>query len=140
MNRAEENRGNVCKSLNVKPLYSALYGMYTVTQNELKAIMKVSAQAIQSGGVNKTSVQSTAQNGDFREVKTRKRSYSDDTSQAAKKSTISAPKSTAVKLPTKAVTTRNFFATLRTNNTETTGPENEYRSRRPPANRLGRHQ
>jgi hypothetical protein len=53
--------------------------MYTVTMNKLKAILKVSTQAGQSG-VNKTSADSKAQNNDFREAKTRKRYYSDDTS------------------------------------------------------------
>jgi hypothetical protein len=85
--------------------------MYTVTLNELKAAVKVSAQAGQSGGVNKTSVESTAQKDDFREVKTRKRRYSDDTSQTAKKSTIPVPKSAAVKLPTKAVVTSKLLCT-----------------------------
>jgi hypothetical protein len=57
-----------------------------------------------------------AQNDDLREVKTRKRCYSDDTSHTAKKSTISVPKSAAVKLPTKAFIFHNLFAPLRTNN------------------------
>jgi hypothetical protein len=100
--------------------------MYTVTLNEVKVILEVSAQARQNGGVNKTSVEATAQNNDFWEVKTRKRRYSDETSQTAKKSTISVPKSAGVKLPTKAVITRNLFAPLRSNkmDTETTGAEN----------------
>jgi hypothetical protein len=100
--------------------------MYTVTLNELKTVLKVSAQAGQSGGVNKTSVESPAQNDDFREVKRRKRRYSDDTSQRDKKSIISVPKSAAGKLPTKAVSTGNFFAPPRSTDmdTETTGTEN----------------
>jgi hypothetical protein len=67
-----------------------------------------------------------AQDENFRELKSRKRRFSDDTSETAKKSTISVPKSAAVQLPTKAVTTRNFFAPLRTNNmhTESTDAEN----------------
>jgi hypothetical protein len=43
--------------------------MYAVTLNELKAILKVSAQAGQSGEVSKTSVESLAQDDDFQEVK-----------------------------------------------------------------------
>jgi hypothetical protein len=58
--------------------------MYTVL-NELKAILKVSAQAGQSVTVNKTSVESTAEYDDFREVKRRKRHIFNNTSQAAKK-------------------------------------------------------
>jgi hypothetical protein len=37
--------------------FGALYGMYAVTPNELKAILKVIAQEGQSGAVNKTSVE-----------------------------------------------------------------------------------
>jgi hypothetical protein len=40
--------------------------MYMVTLKELKAILKVSAQAGQSGVVNKTSVKSMAQDDSFR--------------------------------------------------------------------------
>jgi hypothetical protein len=58
------------------------------------------------------------------EVKKRKRHIS-DTSQTAKKSTISAPKSAADKLPTKTVITRNFFAPFRSNNTDTEATEAE---------------
>jgi hypothetical protein len=111
--------------------FSALYGIYTVTLNELKAVLKVSAQAGQSGGVNKTSLESTAQSDDFREVKTRKRRYSDDTSQTAKKSAISVPKSAAFKLPIEAVPTRNFFAPLGTNDMHTE-KEAPRKSGRPP--------
>jgi hypothetical protein len=39
--------------------------MYAVTLSEQKAVLKVSAQAGQSGAVNKTSVESTAQDDDF---------------------------------------------------------------------------
>jgi hypothetical protein len=55
--------------------------VYTVTLNELKAIFKVNAQARQSGAVNKTWVQSTAQDDDFWESKERKKHISNDTSQ-----------------------------------------------------------
>jgi hypothetical protein len=47
--------------------------MYTATLNELKAVQEASAQAGQSGAVNKISLESTAQDDDFREVKRRKR-------------------------------------------------------------------
>jgi hypothetical protein len=76
--------------------------------------------------VNKTSVKSTAQDDDFQEVKSRKMYVSNDTSQSAKKSTKPVPTSEVVKLPPKAVSTRNFFAPLRTTDmdTETTGAKN----------------
>jgi hypothetical protein len=66
--------------------------MYTVILNALKAVLKVSAQAGQSGGVHKTSVEPTAQDGDFRKLKRYKSPYSGDTAETAKKSTISVPK------------------------------------------------
>jgi hypothetical protein len=54
VNNAEENRQNFHEGLDGKLLFSALYGMYMVTVNELKAILKVSAQEGQSAAVNKT--------------------------------------------------------------------------------------
>jgi hypothetical protein len=42
VNRTEGNRANSCRGLDGKPLFSALYGMYTVTLNELKTILKAS--------------------------------------------------------------------------------------------------
>jgi hypothetical protein len=120
-----ENRVNFCKALDGKPLLSVLYGMYAITLNELKAVLEVSAQAGKSGAVNKTSVESTAQD-DFQEVKRRKRHISCNTSKTAKKSTKSVPIFAAVKIPPKAVLTCKFFAPLRTTemDTETTGAEN----------------
>jgi hypothetical protein len=53
----------------------------------LKAVLKVSAQAGQGGAANKTPVESTAQDDDFQEAKRHKRRISNDTSQTAKKST-----------------------------------------------------
>jgi hypothetical protein len=60
-NSAQENVTNFCKSLNGKLLFRAFCYEYMVTLNELKAVLKVSAQAGQSGAVNKTSVESKAQ-------------------------------------------------------------------------------
>jgi hypothetical protein len=76
--------------------------------------------------MNKTSVESTAQDDDFLEVKRRKSHISDNSSQRAKKSAKRVPTSAAVKLPPKAVLTRKSFAPLRTtdNDMETTGAEN----------------
>jgi hypothetical protein len=102
--------------------------MYAVTLNELQAVLNVSAQAGQSGAVNKTSVETTAPDDDFREVKRRKKHFSNDTSQTAKRSTKPVPTSAAVKMPSKAVFTRNFFAPPRSIDvdTETTETENKF--------------
>jgi hypothetical protein len=54
VNSVEEKRANFCKGVDGKPLFMALYGIYMVTRNELKAILKVSAQAGQSGTVHTT--------------------------------------------------------------------------------------
>jgi hypothetical protein len=96
--------------------------------NEMKAVLKVSSQAGKSGTVNKTSVESTAQDDDFREVK---RQISNDTSQTAKKSTKPIPTFAAVKLPPKAVLARNFSAPLRATDmdTVTTGAEDPQKTR-----------
>jgi hypothetical protein len=132
VNSTEEERENFCKGLDGKPLFSTLYVLYTVTLNELKSVQKVTAQAGQSGIMNKSSVESTAHDDDFQEVRRPKRHTSNDTSQTAKKSTKPVPTSTAVKLPPKAMFTHNFFAPLRTADmdmdttiTENTIPEQE---------------
>jgi hypothetical protein len=69
--------------------------MYKVTLN----YMKVSAQAGQSDAVNKPSVESTAQDDDFQEVKRLKKHVSNDTSKTAKKSTKPVPTSASLNLP-----------------------------------------
>jgi hypothetical protein len=95
--------------------------LYAVTLNELKAVLKVSAQEGQSGAVNKSSVESTAQDDDFHEV-TRPQSYksiSNNTSQTTKKSTKQIPTSAAVEMPPQAVSTREFFASLRATTVDT---------------------
>jgi hypothetical protein len=76
--------------------------------------------------VNKASFESTAQDDDFQEVKRRKRHISNETLQTVKKSTKPVPPSAVVKLPPKAVSTRNLFAPVITNymETETTEAEN----------------
>jgi hypothetical protein len=47
--------------------------MYTLTLKELQAALKAKSQSSQSGAVNKTSLESTAQDDDFQEIKRRKR-------------------------------------------------------------------
>jgi hypothetical protein len=81
-------------------------------------VLKVSAQAGQSGAVNKTSVTSTVQDDDSNEIKRRKRNISNDTSQAAKKPTKPLPASPSIKLPSKAVLA-HIFSPGRTIDTDT---------------------
>jgi hypothetical protein len=57
---------NFCKARDGKPLFSVFYGMYAITLNELNVVLKVCAQEGQSGAANKTSVESTAKDDDFK--------------------------------------------------------------------------
>jgi hypothetical protein len=95
--------------------------MYIVTLEELKVILKVNAQAGQSGTVNKTSLESTTQ--DERDARGISLMIPERQARSRPKSV---PIPTAVKQPPKAVPTHNFFAPLRINDmdTETTGTEN----------------
>jgi hypothetical protein len=77
----EEKGANFCKSLDGEPLLSALY-IYTATLNELKTILKVSAQAGQSGAVHTNSVESTAQDDNVQEVRDARCVISNDNSQS----------------------------------------------------------
>jgi hypothetical protein len=52
--------------------------MYMVTLNELKTVLKVSAQAGQNGVENKISVESMVQDDDFQEAKRQKRHISNN--------------------------------------------------------------
>jgi hypothetical protein len=76
---AKENRAKFCLLSDVKPIFSAFYGMYTVTLKELQAVLKVNTEAGQSGAVKKISFETTAQDDDFQEIKRRKRRISNDT-------------------------------------------------------------
>jgi hypothetical protein len=112
--------------------------MYAVTLKELKVILKVSAQAGQSGAVNKTSVESTVLDHDFQEVKRRRGLISNDTSQTAKNSTKPVPAFAAEKLPPKAVI-YNFFTSLRSTDmdSKTSGTENTLPERQAPRKPVG---
>jgi hypothetical protein len=92
---AEENRESYCQALHGKPLFSALYGTYTVTLNEMKNVLKASSQAGQ-----------TKQVDGFKEVRSRKRHSTGEAARTPKKATVAPP---AVKLATS-----HFFAPLRT--------------------------
>jgi hypothetical protein len=82
---ADENRAKFCKILEGNPLFSALYGIYTLTLNKLKAVLKVNAQAGQCGAVTTTSLESATHDDDLQEIKRYKRHISNDTSQTANK-------------------------------------------------------
>jgi hypothetical protein len=100
---AEDNRENFCKALRGKPLFSALYGTYTVMLKELKSVLKANSQTEQ-----------TKQADGFKEVRSRKQHSTGEAAHTPKKSTVEPP---TVKVPTS-----NFFAPLRTAHMDTDTP------------------
>jgi hypothetical protein len=80
VNSAEDIRANFRKGIDGKPLFSTLFGIHTAKLNELKTVLKVNTRAGRSGVVNKTSLESMAQD-DLQEVKIRSRHISNHTSQ-----------------------------------------------------------
>jgi hypothetical protein len=53
VNAAEENGAHYCKAVHGETLFSALYGTYIVTLDELKAVLKASTLADQTLQGNK---------------------------------------------------------------------------------------
>jgi hypothetical protein len=76
---AEENRASFCKALSGKTLYSAQYGIYTVTLNELKGLLKTSTTA-----KNETTGASRQEEG-FQDVRRSKRHNTQETAKTSKK-------------------------------------------------------
>jgi hypothetical protein len=116
---AEENRANYCKVLSGKTLFSALYGTYTVTLNELKAVLKASTQSEQNVS---TPVQQSTKDDGFQEVRRRKRQSSGESTKitkVSKKPTVPATTPAAVQLAPRDTATRNYFAPLRTADMDT---------------------
>jgi hypothetical protein len=103
----EENRANFFKALSGKTLYSALYGIYTVTLNELKGLLKASTAA--KSGTTGT----PRQDDGFQEVRRRKRHNTQEAANTPKKLAVRPPTQPEFHSP-KEVVTRNFYAPLRT--------------------------
>jgi hypothetical protein len=80
---AEENEASFCKALTRKPLFTDLYGTYTVTLGELKAVLTMSTAARQTKVPKSTGQQSTQEDG-FKEVRRCKRHSTDETAQTLK--------------------------------------------------------
>jgi hypothetical protein len=98
---AEDNREDYCKVLKGETLFSALYGLYTVTLHDLKKIKK----------------DSTQQEDGFKEVHRRNRHCHEEPKETLKK--VALPASTV------KVATKNFFGPLRTNDMDTDVPHTE---------------
>jgi hypothetical protein len=103
-----------------KTLYSALYALYTVTLQELKAVLQANTLASQS---KRPKTAATQEDG-FKEVRRRKRHNTDETSPTSKRAVPTAA-SDAIHTPPKVVVTRNFFAPLRATTMDTDSPSAE---------------
>jgi hypothetical protein len=97
VNEAEANQINFCKALTGKTLFSALYGTYTVTLRELRALLKASRPVCDTKCA-------APREDSFKEVRRRKQNSSNEAAPTTK--AVSAAEVT----PQKEVPTRNFFA------------------------------
>jgi hypothetical protein len=114
----EENRTNFCKALSGKTLYSALYGTYTVSLNELKGLLKTSTNA-KSGTTG-----SPRQDDGFQEVRRRKRLNTQEATKTSKKAAVQSTPRPEFISP-KEIATRDFYAPLRTTEMDTDAPSAE---------------
>jgi hypothetical protein len=136
LNAAETSR-NLHGFLKGKPLYSALYGVYVEVLQDLKAVVLQES----TGTGNTESQTKEKDNIEFREQRRRSGNPSDE---ATKKIKISIP-TAGIKDPRlrqqHTVTTRNFFASLRTTAMECEGgktQDTEDEVQQGPTNKTGR--
>jgi hypothetical protein len=85
VNTAEGNGASYCKALRGKPLFSALYGTYTVILDELRDLLKASILAGQH----------TTQEDGFQEVRRKRRRTTDETAETSKKEAVQTKTSSA---------------------------------------------
>jgi hypothetical protein len=97
VNAAEENRASYCKGLHGWPLSSALYGIFTVTLKELKAMHKARTLAGQTN-LPKATGQQTKKEDDFQEVRRRRRRATDENTGTSKKATVQTSTSPALNI------------------------------------------
>jgi hypothetical protein len=113
---AKENRQNFYKVLNRENLFSALYGTFTVTLYELKAMLKASTPGSQS----KTPKSAASLEDGFKEVRGRERNSTNETAPTSRKAAC-----TAVDTPHTEVATQNIFAPQRASNMDTDSSNTE---------------
>jgi hypothetical protein len=87
LNAAEVNGASYCKGLHGKLLFSALYGTYTVTLEDLQDLLKVSTLADQTNSPKAIGQQTKQENG-FQEVWRRKRRAPDETDGTSKRAAV----------------------------------------------------
>jgi hypothetical protein len=83
VNTAEGNRASYCKALIGNPLHRILYGPYTVSLYELKAVLKTGTPAGQTQSPKASGEQPTQDEG-FKEVRSRKRHNTDEAARTSK--------------------------------------------------------
>jgi hypothetical protein len=118
VNAAKPNETSYCKGRHGKPPFRVLYGAYTVTLLELKAVLKARTLAGHSN-VPKTTGQQTKRGEGFQEVRRRKRRATEEITGTSKKAAVQTKTSPALYSHPKEVVIRNFFAPLRTADMET---------------------
>jgi hypothetical protein len=118
VNNAQLYRESYCNVLKGKQLFSALYGLYTTTLNELKSVLQTSAQVPRQGVATSEAPPAEAEkmNDGFTEQRGRKRNPSEEETRVNSKKCTTSTTSVAAHTYGKAtpVATRNYFASLRT--------------------------
>jgi hypothetical protein len=88
-----------------------VYGTYTVTWQELKAVIKARTLADQTN-IPKTTGQQTKEEDDFQEVRRRKMRATDETTGTSKKATVQTKTSTALNIPPSRRSSPETFSPL----------------------------
>jgi hypothetical protein len=97
VNAAEENQINFCKALTGKTLFSALYGIYGVTLNDLKALLKASCPA----GQSVTPKSAAPREDGFKKIRRRKGNSSNEAASTTKKALAAAEVAPQNEVPTR---------------------------------------
>jgi hypothetical protein len=96
-----------------RKVLSALHGTYTVTLQELKAVLKVSTLAGQTN-LPKTTGQQTKQEDGFQEVRRRKRRATDETTVTLKKAAVHTKRHPKLHIPPPRTATLPVLRSLQT--------------------------
>jgi hypothetical protein len=131
--KAAETRRNLRQILQGKQLYSALHGVYSEVLADLKIVLQQSASKVEDNQTNEPGAQE-----DFREQRRRKRKPSDGKVSAKKVATTTDGVNDLHIRPQAEVTTRNYYAPLRSNEMEVTENTNPAESQQAPTTERSR--
>jgi hypothetical protein len=107
VNAAEGNGASYFKALHGKPHFSDLWGTYTITLHELKAMLKASSLGDQTNSPNATGQQTTQEHG-FQEVRRRKRRATDEPDRTSKRAAVKNNTSPALNIHTRSSSPETF--------------------------------